>query len=383
MAHLRKKGNGKWQIIVEVGRDPITGKRNRKYKTVEGTKKQAEAVMAKLITKIDTGSYIDPKDMTVADLLNQWLESYCKPNLQPRSYESYKMITQKHLIPLLGRIKLQDLKPIHIQNYQTRKLNRGRQDNKSGGLSPTTVQNHHHILSQAIKYGIRLQLLENNPAEVIKAPPREEPQLQYLDRKGVEKVLEISKGKWIHEYIFVAIHTGMRRGEMLGLTWDKVDLKGRKVSIVQAAQRVRNEGIIFKKPKTKSSKRLITISKGVVEVLKRIKKKQTEKRLKLKNHSYNKYNLVFCEDDGRVCNPYTVTRRWNRIAEKAGYPDIRLHDLRHTHATLLLSSGIHPKVVQERLGHKNITTTLNTYSHVVPTLQREAAERLDNIVSYK
>lgn len=379
MAYLRnrgkdKDGKTKWQIVIEGERDPVTGKRSRKYKTVRGRKKEAEKVMAEMITKIEHGTYVEPSKMTLNDLLEQWLESYCKPNLQPRSYESYRMIARRHFAESLGKIKLQDLKPIHIQSYQTEKLK---------DLSGTTVQNHHHILSQAIKYGIRLQLIETNPVEVIKAPPRDEPQLQYLDREGVNKVLELSKGKWLHPYIYVAIHTGMRRGEMLGLEWDRVDLKGGKISVVQTLQRVRNEGLIFKKPKTKSSKRMITISQDVVKVLKKLKKRQAKLRLKYKNY-YQEKNLVFCEERksraGEPCNPYTVTRRWNRIADKAGYPDVRLHDLRHTHATLLLSAGVNVKIIQERMGHAKVTTTLDTYSHVVPTLQREAAEKLDSMI---
>jgi integrase len=125
---------------------------------------------------------------------------------------------------------------------------------------------------------------------------------------------------------------------------------------------------------------MTTISDGVVKVLKKIKKEQAERRLKLGGEYHTEYNLVFCKDNGRVCSSHTVTRRWKRVAKKAGYSDIRLHDLRHTHATLLLTSDIYPKIVQERLGHKNITITLNTYSHVVPTLSRKVAEKLDSII---
>jgi integrase len=379
MAHIinrgkNKDGQTKWQISIEGDSDPVTGKRNRKYKTVHGRKSKAEKVMAKMITKMEHGTYVEPSEMTVRDLLDQWLESYCKPNLQPRSYDSYKMICTKHL-DILGSVKLKNLKPIHIQNYQTKKLKE---------LSSTTVQNHHHILSQALKYGIKMQLLENNPAEVITAPPREDVEMNYLNREDVKKALKAAEEKWIYPLLYVAINTGMRRGELLGLEWKNVDLENRKISVVQSLQRIRNKGLKFKKPKTKSSKRMITISNEVVKVLKKLKQKQNKLKLRYEKY-YSKRDLVFSEHrESRAlepCNPFSVTRRWNRISEEIGRSEVRLHDLRHTHATLLLTAGVNPKVVQERLGHKKVTTTLDTYSHVTPTLQKEAADKIDSIIS--
>ncbi|SDC69277.1 Site-specific recombinase XerD [Candidatus Frackibacter sp. WG11] len=380
MAHLRKLGQKKYKIIIELGRNPATGKRKRKTKTVNGTKKEAQKIMAKLIHEMETGTYVEPSKMTTAELLQKWLKEYCKPNLAPSRYANYREIIERHFIPELGSIQLKNLKPMHIQSYQSKKLTTGRQDGKPGGLSKTTVEKHNRILSQALKYAVKLQIIKSNPADPIKAPSPEEPEIKYLNKEQVNKVLKETKDKWIYNFIYISVNTGMRRGEMLGLRWKDIDLNKKTIQVRQISQRIRNEGIIFKKPKTKSSERLISISNNVVKAIKKIKREQSENKLLLGPNYYTKQNLVFCNEDGSPANPQGVTRRFKRVAKRAGFKDIRLHDLRHTHATLLLQEGVHPKVVQERLGHSSITQTLDTYSHVIPSLQQEAADKLEGLI---
>ena len=375
MAHLRKRGKKKWQIVIEKDRDPVTGERKRIYKTINGTKREAEKVMRKMVYEMENGLYVKPSKLKVKDLLLKWLES-CKSTLQDRSYASYKMIVEKHFIPALGDIPLKDLKPFHIESYQNQKLTTGRKDKKSGGLSPTTVQNHNHLLTTALDYGVRMQMIKNNPAKVVKAPRRAEVDVKFLDKGEIKKLLNAAPESWIHDFVLFAVQTGMRRGEVIGLEWENVDLKNKKIHVKQILQRVRGQGLKFKSPKTKSSQRTIDLNDELVNLLKDIKKHQAKRRLRLGKKYYTDKNLVFCNEDGSPCNPQGVTRQFKRLAKKAGFFELRLHDLRHSHASLLLKEGVHPKVVQERLGHSSITQTLDTYSHIQPSLQKEAAEKI-------
>ena len=385
MAHFRRRKNGNWLITVESGTNPITGERQRKFKTVSRDKnsKEVEAIMAEMILDLQYGTYIDPSKMTLAEFLLIWLKDECEPNLAPRSYQSYERIVKKHLIPAIGKIPLQKFEPIHVQTYQTKKLKKGRHDGKSGGLSNNTVRKHRQILSQALNFGVGLQMLKKNPCEHVKAPKHKRPILNYWDQEEVNKAIKAAKGKWIHDFLFLDLHTGMRRSELLGLKRENVNLTNGNIYVMTILQRIRRKGLILKEyPKTSKSRRNIDISKQVVAVLKRHIEKQEQ--LKKENKEFNKnnkHNLVFCENDGSMCNPGTVTRRFNYIRDSIDVKKIRLHDVRHTHATLLLKAGVHPKVVQERLGHESITTTMDTYSHVMPSMQKEAAAKMDSLIN--
>ncbi len=376
MAHIRKRGKKKWQIIIEKERNPVTGKRRRKYKTVNGTKSEAKKVMRQMVYEMENGIAIEPSKMTVAEFLRQWLSDYCKPNLAPRSYESYKMIVEKHLIPELGNIKLKKLKPFHIQSYQSKKLSSGRRDGKKGGLSNTTVNRHNTLLSSALNYAVRMQMLPKNPAKAVKPPREDNREMVVLNEDQIKKLLDNCEDDWIYNIIYFSVNTGMRRGEVIGLRWKDVEFNNKVVRVNQICQRIRNKGIIFKEPKTQASRRSIAISRDLIKLLKNIRKKQNEQKLFMGEKYYTEQNLVFCNDDGTPMNPQGVTRKFKQVAKSAGFPDMRLHDLRHTHASLLLSKNISPKVIQERLGHKNISQTLDTYSHVSPKMQREAAEKI-------
>ncbi|MDI3548183.1 MAG: hypothetical protein PWR10_1835 [Halanaerobiales bacterium] len=377
MAHLRKRGNS-WQICIEAGVDPATGKRKRIYKTVNGTKREAEKVMHQLAHKVETGQYIKPSEITLKEYLLKWIKNYGENNLAPRTYESYKRIIKNHLIPFLGQLKMKEIKPMHIVDYQNYKIREGRLDGK-GGLSKRTVQYHHRILSEALKHAVMpYRILESNPCASVSAPVPDKPEINPLDQEQLTELLKAAKNEneWTYNLIYVAAFTGMRRGEILALRWKDVDFISQKLHVRQGVVNVDGQGLIFKKPKTKSSIRPIDVDNDVIAILKKIKKHQTENRLKIGPAYDNKHNLVFTHEDGAPVLPQLATRRFNQAAKKANLEGFRFHDLRHTHATMLLKAGVHPKVVQERLGHSSITITIDTYSHVLPSMQKEALEKL-------
>ncbi|MCK8826354.1 site-specific integrase [Natroniella acetigena] len=377
MGHIRKRGENSWEITVSAGTDPITGKRKRIYENVTGTKTEAKKRMREIEYKLEHGTYVEPSNLTLEEFLLQWLEDYCEHNLAPSTLETYEIIVKTHVIPILGSIKMANLKAMHIKRYLSHKLKDGRKDGKKGGLSKKTVKRHYTTLNTALNHAVKWEMLENNPADKISPPKGEKSEIEALTKKQLYKLLEVAEG-WIYDFIYIAAFTGMRRGELLALRWKDVDFENQKLQVKQSVTRPANKGLVFRKPKTDSSIRPIDVDEDVIKILKRRNKEQKENRLKFGSEYNNEYNLVFCREDGTPFNPRYATRSFNKVAKKVDLEEFRLHDLRHTHATLMLKAGIHPKIVQERLGHASITQTLDTYSHVIPSMQKEAVQKLKN-----
>ncbi|MBM7623769.1 integrase [Sporohalobacter salinus] len=272
---------------------------------------------------------------------------------------------------------MESLTPLHIKKYIRYKLDSGRLDNKSGGLSKKSTRRHYVVLNNALKYAVKWQLLEDNPAKIIDAPIPEKPEIQALTQEQLEKLLEAAEGV-MHDVIYLAAYTGMRRGEIFGLRWKDIDFNDGRIQVRQAVSEIRGKGLVYRKPKTSGSIRPIEIDEDIINLLKKRRKTQKEFKMKLRDVYSNEKNLVFTWKDGKAYKPRYATRQFNKIAESVGLEEFRLHDLRHTHATLMLKANVHPKIVQERLGHNSISQTLDTYSHVIPSMQKEALKKMRN-----
>jgi len=244
------------------------------------------------------------------------------------------------------------------------------------GLSAQTVTHHHRVLREALKQAVRWQMLAVNPADAVKPPRAEHKEIQVQDETGTAELLRSLEGTRFHLAALLAVGTGMRRGELLGLRWQEVDLKAGKLAVRQNLQQT-SSGLLFKSPKTAKGQRSISLMPSTVTALKQHKRRQAAIRLE-KGPEYQDCGLVLCEDDGSPWTPNRFSAQWYKVVSGQGH-EVRFHDLRHTHATLLLRQGIHPKVVSERLGHSTINITLDTYSHVMPDMQDEAADKLDGV----
>ncbi|PUU86920.1 site-specific integrase [Halanaerobium sp.] len=377
MAHLRKRGRKKWQIVIELDRDPVTGERKRKYKTYNGTKREAENKMAELIQKYKDGNNADKySEMKMKKLMRKYINNH-QHNVATRTADRYRRIIKNHLEPAFGEMLIKKVKPMHIESYQTQKLNSGRIN--GGGLSSSTVRMHHNLLNSIFEYAQRLEIIERNPVSLISLPKKKKSKHKFLSREELNQILDYSEGLWIHDYILVAVSTGMRRGEMIGLEWENVDLKNKKISVVQALKRT-SQGIELSEPKTKSSVRSISITDNTVAILRKIKSEQEKNKLNMGDNYNDRFDFVFCEKNGRYCNPNTVTRRFKRVVEAIGLEEIKLHDLRHTMASFLIKIA-NPKVVQERLGHSSISMTMDLYSHLSDDLQQKAADDLSEFIN--
>ncbi|MFX1476418.1 MAG: tyrosine-type recombinase/integrase [Promethearchaeota archaeon] len=372
---IRRRSKGSWEVCLDVGRDPVTGKRLRQFETVKGSKKDAQKRLHELLHTREQGTYIKPTKLTVAQFLEEWLQDYVRTNTAPRTAERYQEIVRVHLIPALGSLPVVALQPHHIQKYYAQALETGRRDGK-GGLSAQTVHHHHRVLYEALKYGVKHGILIRNVAEAVDAPRPEHRELSILRSNEIRLILDATNGTPYYAIFFALAYTGLRRSELLGLRWADIDLEKATLSVVQTLHQLRGGKYIFREPKSKRSRRQIALSPKLAIMLWEHRFKQ-EQAWTLLGKPLLPTDLVFSHPGGRPIRPDNVTRALNTVVRSLGLKGVRLHDLRHAHATILLKEGVHPKVVQERLGHSSVSTTLDIYSHVVPSLQQAAARKID------
>jgi integrase len=375
--HVYRRARRSWTIVYDLPADTSTGKRRQKSQSVKGTKRDAERALREVLLSLEQGSYVRPNKLTVGELLRQWLRDYASMNTTDRTQESYVSIIERHLIPGLGRIALVDLGAQAIQGYYANKLSEGRVDGR-GGLSARSVVYHHRILSKALDYAVKMGLAVRNVAKLVDAPRVARVTMQTFSPEEVSRFLDVARDTDYYVYFATLLYTGLRRGELLGLRWRNLDLGSGKLSVVETAYRLGNGEYRIKEPKTPQSRRTVVLPPSLVELLRAYRFDQELLRIQL-GISSGSDDFVFIRADGSPINPNAVTLAFRRIIKRAGLKHIRIHDLRHTHATLMLMAGIHPKVVSERLGHANIGITLDLYSHVLPGLQEAAAERFDKV----
>jgi len=379
--HIVKRYKDSYNIVLNLGTDLATGKRKQQWITVKGTKKEAEKRLADMLHQLDTGTFMKPGKTTLAEYLERWLKDYAWPYLAPRTAEGYESIIRQHLIPKLGNITLTQLKPEHLQKYYSEMLRSGRCDS-SCGLSAQTVRHHHTALHKALQTAVEWGLLSRNSADAVRPPHAERPEIHIWSEDDITRFLESAKDTPYYALFYTALFTGMRRSEFLALKWSDIDLLLCQIYVNRSLHQLRDGSIVYREPKTAKGRRMIALSPSVTLVLREHKEQQeatwTQLETLLKDD-----DLVFSTVDGKPLRPNTITRAWTVLAARAGLKVIRLHDARHTHASIMLKQGIHPKIVQERLGHSSIAITLDTYSHVSPGLQEAAAKRFDEAFTTK
>jgi integrase len=376
--HIRQRSKGSWTIVVDAGRDPETGKRRQLWCTIRGAKREAERTLRGMLTALEKGTYVEPNRLTVGEWLIQWQEGYVAMNTTPRTQESYRSIIRCHLIPALGAVLLHQLRPQHLLDYYAKSLATGRADQK-GGLSARSVLYHHRILSEALGHAVKMDLLSRNVAESVNPPRPVRVRLAVLDADDVARLLEVMSGSPYYVFYCTLLCTGMRRGELLALRWRNLDLDLANLRVEETGYKLGNGEYVIKEPKTPSSRRPVALPPSLALLLRRHRSDQ-EELLSSLGAQLSEESFVFSRPDGKPLDPGHVTRTFARLVHQAGLPHVRLHDLRHTHATLLFKAGVHPKIVSERLGHASIAITLDTYSHVLPGLQEAAAERFDRML---
>jgi integrase len=368
--HITKRGKDSYSIVISLGKDPATGKYRYQWVSVKGTRKDAEKRLSELLHQLDTGTFVNPGRTTLAEYLQRWLQEYAKPNLSPRGFERYESITRVHLIPRLGNIPLVQLTSEQLQKHYTLKVGEG--------LSPRSIRYHHVVLHKALETAMKWGLLARNVSDGVDVPRARQAEMRTWDEYEVTRFLEAARDSRYYALFHTALFTGMRRSELLALQWRDIDFH--QISVNRSLHQLRDGSYVFTQPKSVKSRRTIALSPSCVLTLSEHKEDQRGIRAML-GLPLRDDDLVFATHDGKPLRPNTVSRAWAALATHTGLRTIRLHDARHTHASLMLKQGVHPKIVQERLGHSSIQVTLDTYSHVAPGLQEAAAESFDRLVS--
>jgi integrase len=361
---MGRRGNGEGSIYEHKRNGTKVGYRGSytvyaaagpKRRYVSGkTREEVRQKLAKAIANRDGGLVFDAGDQKVGEYLERWLETSVRGSVRVSTYESYRRQVRRYVVPAIGSVKLKKLSAMHVQGTYRSMLDRG--------LSPRTVQYTHAVLHRALKQAVRWGLVPRNVCEDVDRPRLQREEMHPLDREQARRLLKAAEEDRLEVLYVLALHTGMRPGELLGLKWDDVDLNATGGSL--RVNRALSDGKLTA-TKTKRSRRRIDLSAGSVAALKAHRKRQLEERMQ-KAGLWRDHGLVFPSAVGTPLSHRNVVRAFKGLLKRAGLPQsIRLYDLRHTCATLLLSSNVHPKYVQELLGHASIALTLDTYSHVL------------------
>jgi len=372
-----RESDGYWCSQITIGTDPKTGKPKRK--TFYGrTRKEVAEKLTKAKQTLSDGLYIEPSKATLGQWLDKWLTEYKKPQLKPSTYQSYEFWINAHIKPDLGEAPLEKLQPHILQKFYNDKLKSGRRDGE-GGLSTRVVRYFHAIIRQALEQAVKEGILPRNVADATNPPTIQHKPMRPLAEEELLKFFEAAKDDRYFAGYVLAATAGMRRGELCGLCWDCVDLEQGTVTVRRQLLVLKDGLSLEDTTKSKRGRRSIALTNDAIRELKAHRRRQAQERL-LMGQAYQDNNLVFAREDGTPTDPRNFTKRFQRILKRAGLPKVRLHDLRHTHASLLLSRGVHPKIVQERLGHSSISMTLDLYSHLAPGLDEAAAATLNGLI---
>ena len=338
----------------------------RKRRTLYGrTRQEVANKLAKSLSDREDGIIFDAGKTTVREYLSRWLSDSVKGTVRTSTFERHEQIIRVHLVPTLGRIKLKTLTPANVRGLHREKLD--------AGLAPATVRKIHSTLHKALSQAVSDGLIPRNAADV-KAPRATPEEMRPLSETEARVFLDVAResGDRFEPLYVLAITTGLRRGELLGLRWEDLDLERKTLRVSRALVREGGHHILGE-TKTKRGRRRVELTTRTVSALKIHRKRQLEERVRLSG-LYEDQGLVFATSTGKPVNPENLVKRsFKPLLVKAALPEIRFHDLRHTCATLLFGRGVHPKMVQELLGHATIAMTLDTYSHYLPSMGDQAS----------
>jgi integrase len=371
---ISKRKDDIWQGSVAVGINPATGKPMRKYVYASSEKECVKKLRA-LQAAIDGGTYREPSKLTVGQWLDMWTADYLGA-VKPGTVESYKYHVERNIKPALGSAKLQKLAPHHIQSLYN-------DLQRKSGLSPKTIKNLHGVLHKAFKQAVALGYLQRNPADSVVLPRIEKAEMKTMQEDDLLRFLQAIAGHQFENLYFVTVFTGMRRGEVMGLTWDCVDFERGFITVNKQLVRNRSgEGDSYILASTKNDKpRRITPAPAVLARLRAEQARQEEMREQAgPMWEGNPSNLVFTTQFGKFQSPLTVYHKYKKLLIEQGLPDLRFHDLRHTYAVNALQSGDDIKSVQSNLGHHTAAFTLDTYGHVTDQMKRDSAARVERII---
>lgn len=373
---IRQRKDGRWEARYTVGRDTGTGKQVQR--SVYGsTQQEVRKKLAEITTQIDAGTYKDPCKLTLTQWLDIWSADYLG-DIRPKTIESYKCQIENHIRPSLGAAKLEALAAPDIQRFYN---GLSKEKNGKPGLSPKSIKIVHGVLHRALGQAVALGYIRSNPTDYCTLPRVTRKELKPLDENSTRLFLEAIKGHPFENVYLVTLFTGMREGEVLGLTWDCIDFDRGTIWINKQLQNTGGEGEKFSLVPTKNGKgRVVTPAPYVMGVLKAQKRKQAEAQLMAGPDWDNSWGLVFTNELGGHINTFTAYKKFKKIAASIGMPEARFHDLRHSYAVAAIRAGDDIKTVQGNLGHATAAFTLDVYGHVTDQMKQDSAQRMERYI---
>lgn len=368
---IKKRKNGTWEAQITIGKDE-NGKPIRK--SVYGkTQKEVSQKMTAIVSDLNNGLFVSPDDITVGQWFDIFLSDYNK-GVKASTLANYEYQVRQNIKPTIGNVRLQKLTAPMIQRLYNDKLET---------LSAKSIKNLHGFLHKGLNQAVMCQYLKANPALACQLPRVEKKEMKTLTNKPLESFLQEIKGKPFEDVYFIAVFTGLRQGELLGLTWDSIDFKKGQITVIKQLKRERKlngeNQYVFDSLKNGKS-RIIVPAPVVFDVLRKVRRIQAENRLKHGSAFANNDNLVFTDEIGNhLCHP-TVWRNFKKRVEAIGFPDLRFHDLRHSYATISIENGDDIKTVSENLGHATVAFTLDVYGHVTEKMKKQSADRMQEYI---
>jgi integrase len=356
--NLQKRGLNSWRLKFDCEPDG-SGRRQTRYVTIKGTKAEAQAQASRLLVAVADGLDVAPSKATVASHLRAWLDG--PHGLSAKTRERYGQLVEQQIIPHLGALPLQKLRPAHVADWHAKLMEAGGQGGRP--LSSRTTGHAHRILHKGLEIALSRELVARNVASVIAPPKVEEVEVEALKADEIAPVLEALKGHWLEPIAIVALATGQRRGELLALAWGSVDLERGSMTISRSLEQTQ-AGLAFKAPKTKSGRREIGLPPIAIEALKTHRLRQLELRVRLGLGKLKDDALIFTTPDGRPMPPNNLSRDWARFIKARKLPSVSFHSLRHSHVSMLIASNLDPVIVAHRVGHASAVTTMRIYARM-------------------
>jgi len=393
MANYRQRGKNSWEFTISLGRG-ADGKYIRRTKTVvvvderilrapKRLEMHLEQEWLKFKEEVEAGNYIAPAKLTFGQFVELWKEKYAHAQLERKTIHNYQVNLHLRILPTFGHLQLDQIKPLHIIDFLESLGKAGsRKDNKSGALSSATIQYNHRILKNIFSRAVEWKVIKENPAAEVKKPRVVHKEIIPYDEDEVRVMLQALQKEPYHwrMMITLALTTGMRRGELLGLEWKHIDWKTGVIDVQQSVSISLKGEVIVKEPKTRNSKRKVALSPSVLGELREYYTYRTKERNMIGDAwQGGERFFVFAHADGKAFHHERPYLWFRQFIKKNGFRYIRFHDLRHTSATLLINQGVHAKLISERLGHGSITTTMNIYGHALRSADQAAADKFENL----
>jgi integrase len=395
---IEKRGKNSWRLIAYCGYDG-DGKQIRKIKTVTvgqacekasckecqkekrcQARREAEKLLAEFVIEVEKGMFIEPTRLTFNDFSERWLRDYGEQNLAPKTLHRYKQLLETRIFPAMGHLKIEKITPVHLMDFYKNLTEDGiREDGKKGGLSERTILHHHRLIATILNAAVQWQIINSNPASRVKPPRVPKKQVAAYDvEETIALLVALEKEKLKHRVlIYLAMFTGLRRGEIMGLEWKDINIDEKVLRVHQAGQYIPGQGSFTKAPKNESSERLISLPAFLVDMLRQYRKEQAEHRLKV-GDLWQGSDRLFTTWDGKPGHPEWPSQWFPKFIKRHNLSPLSFHGLRHTAATILINLDVPLKNISGRFGHAEVSTTGDIYSHFLQSADKAIADKLEN-----